>query len=119
MGLKVNILGDIHKIEDVQTFSKGFTKQTLIIKDYGEYPEYYAVEFLKDNIQKLDGYKVGDAVECGAFLGGREWTNNDGVDRYFLGLKATYLGKPKAVSNSPAAFPTQDDYEETGGDLPF
>jgi len=80
--MNVTITGEIEMIGDVQTFSSGFEKRAILVKELeGQYPNTYQVEFTKDNIAKVDGMTLGQSVsiECNLRC-------NEHQGRHFLNL---------------------------------
>ena len=65
----MELTGQIHNIEETQTFESGFQKRTLVINNGEQYRPYIAIDFLKDRIDLLDKYKVGDAVSVSVNIG--------------------------------------------------
>ena len=65
----MELTGTIHNIEETQTFESGFQKRTLVIPHVAEYRPFIAIELLKDRIDLLDKYKVGDAVTVSVNIG--------------------------------------------------
>ena len=65
----MELTGTIHNIEETQTFESGFQKRTLVIHNGEQYRPYIAIDFLKDRIDLLDKYKVGDAVSVSVNIG--------------------------------------------------
>lgn len=79
----MEVTGKIKKIFDLQTFSSGFTKKELILLTQEQYPQTLAIEFHQDRTELLDKFNVGDDVKISVNLRGREWTNPEGVVKYF------------------------------------
>ena len=67
--MSTELHGTIHKIEETQTFESGFQKRTLVINNGEQYRPFVAIDFLKDRIDLLDKYKVGDAVSVSVNIG--------------------------------------------------
>ena len=67
--MSTELHGTIHKIEETQTFESGFQKRTLVIHNGEQYRPYVAIDFLKDRIDLLDKYKVGNAVTVSVNIG--------------------------------------------------
>ena len=65
----MELTGTIHKIEETQTFESGFQKRTLVINNGEQYRPFVAIDFLKDRIDLLDKYKIGDAVTVSVNIG--------------------------------------------------
>ena len=81
MSENYEISGEVIKVGDVQLFDSGFTKAELVIKTGGQYPQEVPIEFLKDNVSKIDGLKDGDFVTVSFNVRGREYNG-----RYFVNL---------------------------------
>lgn len=94
-----DVQGDIHSIDETRTYGQnGFTKREFVIKLTGEgenpsYPNYIALEFVKDKCALLDGYQVGDAVKVGFNLGGRLWSAPGKPEKCFVSLQAWRIEK--------------------------
>ena len=67
--MSLELSGTVHKIEETQTFESGFQKRTLVIHNGEQYRPYVAIDFLKDRIDLLDKYKVGNAVTVSVNIG--------------------------------------------------
>ena len=71
----MELTGTIHNIEETQTFESGFQKRTLVINNGEQYRSFIAIDFLKDRIDLLDKYKVGDAVSVSVNIGNDYYKN--------------------------------------------
>ena len=86
--------GIIHRIDQTREYGQnGFTKREFVIKLTGdgekeEYPNYVAMEFLKDKCALLDTYQVGDEVKVTFNLSGRLWTPPGKPEKCFTSLQA-------------------------------
>src|SRR5690554_2379299 len=86
--------GIIHSIDQTREYGQnGFTKREFVIKLTGdgekeEYPNYVAMEFLKDKCALLDTYQVGDEVKVTFNLSGRLWTPPGKPEKCFTSLQA-------------------------------
>lgn len=67
--MSLELSGTVHNIEETQTFESGFQKRTLVINNGEQYRPFIAIDFLKDRIDLLDKYKVGDAVTVSVNIG--------------------------------------------------
>ena len=75
-------------------YEKGdFKKRDLIVKTDGEYPQVYAVEFVKEKEELLDFLEIGQRVQVHCNLRGREWVNPSGVTKYFISLQGWKIDK--------------------------
>ena len=116
MSETMKVEGKILEISSVQTFASGFQKRTIVVETSAEkYPQQIPVEFVQDNIQKLDGLQVGDGVSVAFNLRGREFQG-----RYFVNLAGWNVRSTdesrRGASNSPAeAESPQEAGSESGG----
>ena len=84
---KLNIVGQIAQIGKVEEFGEnGFKKQEIIVKTVEERPNFYVVEFTQKNIEKFEGFKLGDNVNATCNLNGREYTSKEDVYSVFMSL---------------------------------
>ena len=75
--------GVITEIQDLQTFSSGFTKRDVIVTDNsGKYPNPVKFTFKKDNVSLVDSLMAGLNVTIDFFIDGRRVETDKGV-RYF------------------------------------
>ncbi len=94
-----DIQGEIHSIDETRTYGQnGFTKRELVVKLTGEgenpsYPNYIALEFVKDKCAVLDNYKKGDEVRVAFNLGGRLWSAPGKPEKCFVSLQAWRIEK--------------------------
>jgi hypothetical protein len=108
---KMSLTGKIKKITDIE--SRGnFTFRKLILETNDKYPQTVAVDFTQNNVNLLEPWKVGDAVEVFYNVRGREWTNRDGNVLYFTTLNGWSVREFKEVS-------VQDQAPDREDDLPF
>ena len=96
----MELTGTIHKIEETQTFESGFQKRTLVINNGEQYRPYIAIDFLKDRIDLLDKYKVGDAVSVSVNIG-----NDYYKDKLYNNISGWRI---QASEGSAPAEPTKD-----------
>lgn len=117
-----DIQGEIHSIDETRTYGQnGFTKREFVIKLTGEgenpsYPNYVALEFVKDKCALLDNYRQGEEVKVGFNLGGRLWAAPGKPEKCFVSLQAWRIEKLSGdnVEQPPAwedmsQVPPQDD----------
>ena len=122
------IQGDIHSIDETRTYGQnGFTKREFVVKLTGErenpaYPNYVALELVKDKCALLDSYQEGDSVKVTFDLGGRLWSAPGKPEKCFVSLQAWRIeklsgdGEPVAADDGWGNFnqaPASDD------DFPF
>lgn len=108
MSDSVVVTGIVKVIEDTQTFASGFQKRVIVVETPdAKYPQFIPIEFLKDNITKLDPLCAGQQVEIKANLRG-----NEHKGKYYLNLVGWFVeaggsnGAP--ASNEPEGFDEDD-----------
>jgi len=143
MSKSYEIQGLVHSIGDTAEFgSNGFTKREFVVKLTGEdenprYPNYVALELIKDKCAMMDGYAIGDEIQAHFNLSGRLWSGNGQNEKCFTSLQAWRISSPSGDSTSsqdnngsyddgsydsmsapltePPPAPPNDDYD----DIPF
>jgi hypothetical protein len=104
--------GKVKVVQDAQTFGSGFTKRELVVTvEDGKYPQDISLEFVQDNVSKLDGINVGDEVEITFDIRGREYNG-----KYFNNLQAW---KMSAVSSGEGATDEPPVAAEPIDEVPF
>lgn len=84
----MNLQGIIKIIGETKEYgANGFRKREVVVTTGDQYPQTILVEFVQDNCQKLDNFKVGQEVNIGLNLKGREWTNPEGEVKYFNSIQ--------------------------------
>ena len=109
----MQIKGKIKVIGQTRTFGNGFSKRDLVVTTQEQYPQDILVEFTKDKCETLNNYNVGDEVEVGINLRGREWTSPQGEVKYFNTIQGWKIGTTQAEVTVEAHSPDRED------DLPF
>ncbi len=121
----MEISGAIKKIGETQQITDSFRKREVVVTTEEQYPQHIQVEFIQDRTGLLDGYNVGDKVNIGFNLKGREWTSPQGEVKYFNTVQGWRIEKAGAAgakgggnasaSDMPPMPPMGDDED----DLPF
>lgn len=94
MSKSFEIQGTIHSIGETQSFGQnGFTKREFVIKVTGEgenpaYPNYLALELLKDKCALMDQYQLGQEIVAHFNLSGRLWAAQGKPEKCFTSLQA-------------------------------
>jgi hypothetical protein len=83
----MEVQGKIKLIGKTETFGNDFTKCNLVITTDEQYPQHIQIEFVKDKIDLLKNYKVGQDVKVSINLRGREWVNPQGETKYFNSIQ--------------------------------
>ena len=101
---KLLVIGEIEKLSDK------FKKRSVVVETDEKYPQKLSIEFVNDKTVIFGGFKVGDDVKIGINLRGREWTDKQGVVKYFNTIAGWKIDKNEPSNDSQ---PKDDD------DLPF
>ena len=94
MSKSFEVQGIIHSIGETQSFGQnGFTKREFVIKLSGEgenpsYPNYVALELLKDKCSLMDQYQLGQEIIAHFNLSGRLWAAQGKPEKCFTSLQA-------------------------------
>ena len=112
----MEVVGKIKVVGELETFASGFTKKLLVLTTDDQYPQNIGIEFMKDKIDLLNNYAVGQDVKVSINLGGREWINPEGEAKYFNSVTGWRIEK---AEGAPEAFTPPTALEEQEDDLPF
>lgn len=116
----MEVIGKVKALFELQTFDSGFRKRELILTTAEQYPQHISIEFLQDKVDLLNEYKLGDDVRVYINLRGREWTNQEGVTRYFNSISGWKIEIEKKVTPSiPSVPPVDMGADSNDLDLPF
>lgn len=117
----MNLQGRIKHIGKTQIVgNNGFQKREVVITTEEQYPQHIMIEFHQDKCSLLDSVKVGQLVEIGINLRGREWVNPQGETKYFntiVGWKIALQSNTQAQTPIPAQPQTQTQSFETINDV--
>lgn len=91
----MEVTGKVKVINEAQTFDSGFRKNEIVVTTEEQYPQHISIEFLQDKVDLLNDLKEGERVKVSINLRGREWTNPEGVMRYFNSIVGWRLEKLK------------------------
>ena len=129
MSKSFEVQGAIHSIGETTEYGQnGFTKREFVVKLTGDgensdYPNYIALELIKDKCALMDSYKIGDEISAQFNLSGRLWSGNDRPEKCFTSLQAWKVdslgaGQPAHMQESPPS-----DYNQSppnfDDDIPF
>jgi translation initiation factor IF-3 len=121
----MEVLGKIKVINPTQQVTDSFKKRELVVTTDEQYPQHILIEFAQDKCELLNNFKVGDKVNVGINLRGREWVNPQGETKYFNQIQGWKIFKEGAESsNAPTANNQQFEPEPLAQDaenldLPF
>ena len=101
--------GKIIVIDDPMTFASGFTKREFVLEiQDGKYPQTVKFELLKERVEQLDKFQLGDEVECHFDIRGREHNG-----KFWNNLVAWRLERAAEPSSDPG-----QNYREKAGQAP-
>jgi hypothetical protein len=118
-----NLEGTIKEIGEIVTFESGFKKREVVITTADEkYPQDIKLDFLKDGVEKLDAYKIGDTATVAFSIRGNEYNG-----KYYVNLNAISIGvigaggkvESKTVKTKPVVADKSGPSDDDGDDLPF
>ena len=113
----MEVQGKLLKIDDIQTIKyndKEFKKRNIVVETDEKYPQKLSIEFSGDKTVIFGGFKVGDDVNVGINLRGREYKDKkSGELRYFNSIAGWRI--EKADANAKVAQAKEEDPD----DLPF
>ena len=108
----------IERGETKEYGSNGFKKRTIVIETEEQYPQFIPVDFTQSRCEILDKYNVGDVVNIFFNVKGREWTNTEGENKYFLNIQGWKIEKANNDSATKQNAVTSDSGNNED-DLPF
>lgn len=117
----MELQGTIKLIQETQEVgSNNFKKRGVVITTDEQYPQDIMIEFLQDKTEILDKYKVGQIVNIGINIRGREWVNPQGEVKYFNSINGWKIDEVSGGSEPPLAnVEPVGSGEEDDDNLPF
>ena len=113
--MRFDITGSIKEIFEVKTFANDFKKQEFLLTTLSEkYPQNIIFGCLKDKIEILESFKVGDIVKVYFDISGREWN-----DKYFVNLNAWKIEESENSNKESSISDNEISDSELEDDLPF
>jgi hypothetical protein len=77
----MEVTGNIKLIGETVTFDSGFTKRQVVVTTNDQYPQEIGIDFVKDNVNALDNFAVGQDVIVSVNLRGNEYNG-----KYYVSL---------------------------------
>ncbi|NKF50719.1 DUF3127 domain-containing protein [Shewanella sp. WXL01] len=115
MSKSYEMTGIIHSMGETTTYgNNGFTKREFVLKATGPdensaYPNYIALELIKDNCSLLDQFNIGDELQVMFNLTGRLWQPAGKPERCFNALQVWKLSAAQP-SQTAQSQPSEPDY---------
>ena len=133
MSKSFEVQGVLHSIGATTEYGgNGFTKREFVIKLTGEgenptYPNYVALELIKDKCALMDNYNVGDEISAQFNLSGRLWAGNGKGEKCFTSLQVWRIEAATGDSHQPSyeqtapapAFDQSPSATDFDDDIPF
>jgi len=103
-----------------QVGSNGFRKRDIVVTTLEQYPQHISIQFVQDKCDLLNAFTIGQNVEIGINLRGREWVSPQGETKYFNTVQGWRIQEIANQTPTPLP-PTNENYQgaEQEGDLPF
>lgn len=99
---EMTLKGTIKLMYETQIFDSGFSKREIVLETQGEYPQPIKIEFIKDNVAKLDNFTQGSAVEISIDIRGNEYN-----DKFYVNIVGWQI---KYAAGSVPNEETQDNF---------
>lgn len=88
----ISFRGTVTSISETKRRSEKWATKTVVFEEIGggNYPEYYSVDFVNENIERVEGCRLGDEATVTAGIRGVRYTRKDSGDvAYFTSLNGT------------------------------
>lgn len=85
--------GVVLEIGTIDKYASGFKKREIIIRNDEEFTQDIKIEFVNDNCEKLDLFKVGEEVMVAFTLTGNQYQG-----KYYTNLRGIAIGQ-KLIEN--------------------
>jgi hypothetical protein len=117
----MEIKGTIKAIKATEVVSEKFSKRELVVTTEEQYPQHIAIQFTQEKCDLLNKFSIGQSVEVGINLRGREWTSPQGEVKYFNTIEGWRVSSqdPTVEQHPQALAPDPMTQEEKDDLLPF
>ena len=124
----MEVEGKIKVIGETKEYGKnGFRKREVVVTTEERYPQFLNIEFIQDNTELLNKYKVGEDVKISINLRGREWVSPQGETKYFNSIQGWRIERLSQNQTQESSIPPADQFEpvedlneeDPEDDLPF
>jgi hypothetical protein len=83
----MKVTGKVHFIGQTKVVSDKYKNRDLVLMTDDKYPQTIPFQLSQDKVSLADNLKIGDVVEVGINLRGREWKSPTGEVKYFATLE--------------------------------
>ena len=117
----MELTGKIKVINETEAVGKNdFRKRELVLTTDEQYPQDILIEFIQDKCNDLNNFGVGNNVEIGINIRGREWISPDGTIKYFNTIQGWRIALVKSIEEIAETVPSVPQKEVDLDDgLPF
>lgn len=104
MSEKIKITGQVYHVGQVEQVSEKFRKREFVVKTFEQYPQFVLMQVVNDRCDILDSLRLNDTVDAFINIRGREWTDRNGIRKFFNTLEAWQVTFAN-VNAQPAPIP--------------
>jgi hypothetical protein len=97
---KIKVTGQVYHVGQIEQVSDKFRKREFVIKTNDQYPQFVLIQVVNDRCELLDSLRLNDSVDAFINIRGREWTDRNGVRKFFNTLEAWQITFA-SISNRP------------------
>ena len=97
------VIGKMIVKNDTQQVSDSFSKREIVLETNEQYPQKVLIQFVQDKCDILNNFNVGDDVEVGVNIQGREWLSPQGETKYFNTIQGWKINKQDAAQKTQQA----------------
>ncbi|WP_185873888.1 DUF3127 domain-containing protein [Blattabacterium cuenoti] len=118
----MKLIGIVKKLFDIQKFNSGFRKREMVLTTEEPYPQNILIEFIQDKVDLLKFIKKEDKIKVFINIRGREWTNPEGIIKYFNSIQGWKIEELQSLSldhSHSKKTSTSSLSSEDFDDLPF
>ena len=88
----MEVKGKVKYISQDIKVGESFTKRELVVTTDEQYPQHILINFVQDKVDLLDKLTIGQDITVGVNLRGREWTDPNGIIKYFNDIQGWKVG---------------------------
>ncbi|WP_185872261.1 DUF3127 domain-containing protein [Blattabacterium cuenoti] len=115
----MEIIGIVKKLFKIQKFDSGFRKREMVLTSEEAYPQNILIEFIQDKVDLLENINIKDKIKVFINIRGREWTNPEGIIKYFNSIQGWKIEDYSTNSSKKTSSISQSLSSDDFDDLPF
>lgn len=111
------VTGTLIEVGNTVQITDKFCKREFVVKTLDQYPQELLMQLTQNNVNLIEGIKIGETVEVSINLNGSSYTTKEGVKRWFVNLTAWKINYQDETMKAVV----KEEVEEVNqsGDLPF